>query len=98
MKVQHSFYLAAPCLAVLGTALAFPAPAAARVFVEFAPGDAVSTAPNEDQLYSEATRAINESPWSDAASLLDQVIEQHGRRADGACYWKAYVDNKQGLR
>ena len=96
MKVQHSFYLAVPYLAVLGAALSFPAPAAARVFVEFAPAEAAPTAPNEDQLYSEATRAINESRWSDAASLLDQVIEQHGRRADGALYWKAYVDNKQG--
>jgi len=51
---------------------------------------------HEDQLYSDATRAINESRWSDAESLLDQVIDQHGRRADGALYWKAYVENKEG--
>jgi hypothetical protein len=51
---------------------------------------------HEDQLYSDATRAINESRWSDAGSLLDQVIDQHGRRADGALYWKAYVENKEG--
>src|SRR5579863_3303206 len=50
----------------------------------------------EDQLYSDATRAINEGRWSDAESLLDQVSGLHGRRSDAASYWKAYVKNKEG--
>lgn len=51
---------------------------------------------HEDQLYSDATRAINEGRWSDAEPLLDQVLNLHGRRADAAVYWKAYVKNKEG--
>src|SRR5579871_3398447 len=44
----------------------------------------------EEQLYSDATRAINEGRWSDAEPLLDQVSNLHGRRSDAAVYWKAY--------
>ncbi|MGB6688714.1 MAG: hypothetical protein WBE76_12825 [Terracidiphilus sp.] len=51
---------------------------------------------HEDQLYSEATQAINEGRWSDAEPLLDQVFNLHGRRSDAALYWKAYVKNKEG--
>ena len=50
----------------------------------------------EEQLYSDATRAINESRWSDAEPLLDQVMNLRGHRADAALYWKAYVLNKEG--
>ena len=50
----------------------------------------------EDQLYSDATRAINESRWSEAEPLLDQVYSLRGRRSDGALYWMAYVRNKEG--
>jgi HEAT repeat protein len=50
---------------------------------------------HEDQLYSEATKAIDESRWSDAEPLLDQILSLHGRRADAAVYWKAYVKNKE---
>lgn len=59
--------------------------------VLFVGGDA-----QEDQLYSDATRAINEARWSDAEPLLDQVISLRGRRSDGAFYWKAYIKNKVG--
>src|SRR5271163_4207075 len=51
---------------------------------------------HEDQLYSEATQAINEGRWSDAEPLLDQVFSLHGRRSDAAIYWKAYVKSKEG--
>lgn len=50
----------------------------------------------EEQLYSDATRAINEGRWSDAEPLLEQVMNLKGRRADAALYWKAYVGNKEG--
>jgi len=55
-----------------------------------------ATDSHEDQLYSDATRAINEGRWSDAEPLLEQVSNLHGRRADGAIYWRAYVRNKEG--
>jgi hypothetical protein len=51
---------------------------------------------HEDQLYSDATRAIDEGRWSDAEPLLDQVYSLHGRRSDAALYWKAYIKNKEG--
>jgi hypothetical protein len=51
---------------------------------------------HEDQVYSEATRAIDEGRWTDAEPLLDQVFSLHGRRSDAAVYWKAYVKNKEG--
>src|ERR1700742_1946821 len=50
----------------------------------------------EDQLYSDATKAIDEARWGDAESLLDRVSGMHGHRADAAFYWKAYVKNKEG--
>jgi hypothetical protein len=50
----------------------------------------------EDQLYSDATRAINEGRWSDAEPLLDQVVGLRGHKSDAALYWKAYVNNKEG--
>jgi hypothetical protein len=59
-------------------------------------GDPAQTSTREDQLYSDATRAINENRWPDAESMLNHVIGQHGRRADGALYWKAYVETKEG--
>ncbi|MGA2536567.1 MAG: hypothetical protein ABSF53_11160, partial [Terracidiphilus sp.] len=58
--------------------------------------DAQADDTHENQLYSEATKAINESRWSDAEPLLDQVFNLHGRRSDAAVYWKAYVKSKEG--
>jgi hypothetical protein len=72
---------------------ALPAPVAATGFYDGA-SDVASA--REDQLYSDATRAINESRWSDAESLLNQVSSLHGRKADAAFYWEAYVKNKEG--
>ena len=86
MKIKQAFYLFVVCCA-----LVLSVPSALGLGFDAGQGNA-----REDQLYSDATRAINESRWSDAESLLDQVIEQHGRRADGALYWRAYVENKEG--
>jgi HEAT repeat protein len=95
MKTKHWFYLAA-----FSAAFSLSIPSAQGLVFQPAEGVAANPSvvanPSEDQLYSDATRAINESRWSDAEGLLDQVIAQHGHRADGALYWKAYVENKQG--
>jgi HEAT repeat protein len=91
MKTKQWFYLTAIC-----GALSLSVPSAAGLIFQPTESGSLATTTREDQLYSDATRAINESRWSDAESLLDQVIDQHGRRADGALYWKAYVENKQG--
>lgn len=98
MTRKQWFYLFAFCGAL---ALFVPSTSAlvlqtAEMFVQPAEPDAGQANPREDQPYSDATRAINESRWSDAESLLNQVIDEHGRRADGALYWRAYVENKEG--
>lgn len=51
---------------------------------------------NEESLYADATRAINEGRWADADTLFTKVVQQHGSRAEGALYWKAYAQNKEG--
>lgn len=90
MKAKQWFYLFTVC-----GILSFSIPSASGLNFQPMEADAQANA-TEDQLYADATRAINESRWSDAESLLSQVIDQHGRRADGAMYWKAYVENKEG--
>ncbi len=47
-------------------------------------------------LYNDGTRAINEGRWSDAINLFNQVVQLHGPRAEGALYWRAYAENKEG--
>jgi hypothetical protein len=51
---------------------------------------------DDASLYADGTRAINESRWSDAVGLFDRVAEMHGEHAEGALYWKAYAENKEG--
>ncbi|MFP5227018.1 MAG: HEAT repeat domain-containing protein [Acidobacteriota bacterium] len=47
-------------------------------------------------LYADGTRAINDGRWSDAVGLFDRVTQMHGEHAEGALYWKAYAENKEG--
>jgi len=51
---------------------------------------------SDEQLYTKATRAIQEARWADAELLFAKVTENHGERAEGALYWLAYAENKQG--
>ena len=51
---------------------------------------------DEASLYADGTRAINENRWSEAAGLFDRVAQLHGDHAEGALYWKAYAENKEG--
>ena len=61
----------------------------------FDPADPAADAPDAGQ-YADATRAINESRWSDAISLFTRIAGQNSAHADGALYWKAYAENKLG--
>ena len=47
-------------------------------------------------LYAQGARALNEGRWADAESIFASVADQKGEHADGALYWKAYAENKQG--
>ena len=62
-----------------------------------APAAVDSGAASDDaSLYADGTKAINESRWQDAVGLFDKVAQQHGEHAEGALYWKAYAENKEG--
>src|SRR5947207_2003471 len=52
----------------------------------------------EDQQYSAAEQAMNDGNYAQAAKLFGALASAKGRRADAALYWKAYAQNKQGLR
>jgi HEAT repeat protein len=56
----------------------------------------LSVEEEQNSSYADGTRAINESRWADAASIFGKVAAQRGDRADGALYWKAYAENKEG--
>jgi HEAT repeat protein len=64
--------------------------------VKSEPVAAASPADQDAALYSEGTRAIDESRWSDAVDLFNKVVQRHGQRAEGALYWRAYAENKEG--
>jgi HEAT repeat protein len=51
---------------------------------------------DEASLYADGTRAIDENRWPDAVGLFDRVAQMHGEHAEGALYWKAYAENKEG--
>ncbi|HEY1524618.1 MAG TPA: tetratricopeptide repeat protein [Candidatus Angelobacter sp.] len=51
---------------------------------------------HEDELYSSAKDALDNGEYDNAIKQFDEVIKIHGRRADGAMYWKAYALNKAG--
>jgi HEAT repeat protein len=53
-------------------------------------------ATDEATLYADGTRAVNENRWQDAVRLFNRVAQMHGEHAEGALYWKAYAENKEG--
>jgi hypothetical protein len=54
--------------------------------------------PGEEEQYGKASQALNDNKFSEATALFDSVAKMRGRRAEGALYWKAYAQNKQGMR
>ena len=51
---------------------------------------------SEDQLYQSALRALDGARWDEAVATFQRVIQQAGPRADGATYWTAWAQSKQG--
>jgi tetratricopeptide (TPR) repeat protein len=51
---------------------------------------------HEDELYTSAKDAVDNGEYDNAIKQFDEVIKIHGRRADGAMYWKAYALGKAG--
>src|SRR5437588_528461 len=48
----------------------------------------------EEEVYSSATDALNSGQYDNAIKGFTEAAKIHGRRADGALYWKAYALNK----
>ncbi len=51
---------------------------------------------HEDELYQSAKDALDNGEYDNAIKQFAEVIKIHGRRADGAMYWRAYALNKAG--
>ena len=51
---------------------------------------------NEDRNYQNGTRALDGGRWDEAVENFTRVVNQNGTRADGAMYWIAWAQNKQG--
>jgi len=60
------------------------------------PQTAEKVNPHEDELYSAAKDALDDGEYDNAIKQFDEVAKLHGRKADGALYWKAYALNKAG--
>lgn len=80
-----------------GGLLESPSPLSTWFAVQ-AGGAAARSGDEETQLYERATQALDQRSWDRAQQLFDDVIKLKGRRTDGALYWKAYAQNKQGQR
>ncbi len=50
----------------------------------------------DSSLYGDGMRAINDGRWANAEAIFTMVASQHGDHAEGALYWKAYAEKKQG--
>ena len=81
---------------LLASALWEPRVSHAAEMQPLSSGDGVSASADDAGMYAEGTRAINESRWSDAAGLFGRVAQMRGEHAEGALYWKAYAENKEG--
>lgn len=51
---------------------------------------------NEDRNYQNGTRALDNGRWEEAVEYFTRVVNQGGTRADGAMYWTAWAQKKQG--
>ncbi|HEV7674897.1 MAG TPA: tetratricopeptide repeat protein [Candidatus Angelobacter sp.] len=51
---------------------------------------------HEEELYTSAKDALDNGEFDSAIKQFDEIIKIHGRRADGAMYWKAYALGKAG--
>jgi HEAT repeat protein len=87
------FFLACGGFSAL-RALALPQDAPSASFL--GPQAAEKTNTHEEELYSSAKEALDNGDYDRAVTQFDEVVKIHGRRADGALYWKAYALNKAG--
>jgi HEAT repeat protein len=61
-------------------------------------GGVVYSQNRADQLYEEGRQLLSQERWPEAAGKFSEAFAQGGERADASLYWKAYAQEKQGLR
>jgi hypothetical protein len=52
----------------------------------------------QNLVYVQAQRALDDARWSDAIELLTRLAAMNGTRRDAALYWMAYAQNRRGQR
>lgn len=57
-----------------------------------------SVSEREDDLYDEASDALDEHDWREATQKFSEVAKMKGSHADAATYWLAYAQGKMGMR
>lgn len=60
--------------------------------------EAEARAQQEDDLYDEATDALDDSDYKHAIDAFREVVKMRGEHQDAAMYWLAYAQNKNGNR
>jgi VWFA-related protein len=87
-------------MAALGQPMLPMLPSSARPSVAAAgpldANDALTADANDAGMYANGTRAIQDQRWADAEGIFDRIAAGHGEHVEGALYWKAYAQNKQG--
>jgi hypothetical protein len=75
------------------------------VFAQIGPAESFSEGATPSEMqgaaaspspYSDGMRAITDARWLDAEAIFTKVVAQHAEHSDGALYWKAYAQNKEG--
>ena len=59
-------------------------------------GAPASLSTQDNSLYNDGMRAINDSRWANAEAIFTMVANQHSNQSDRALYWKSYAEKKQG--
>src|SRR5665213_646050 len=62
------------------------------------PAETQTATVQDEALYAQGNKAMNEQRWSDAVSAFDRAAAVKGKREDASLYWKAYSLNKLGRK
>jgi len=62
------------------------------------PAETQTATVQDEALYAQGNKAMNEQRWSDAVTAFDKAAAAKGKREDASLYWKAYSLNKLGRK
>jgi len=85
-------------LAVLGAISPLMQRAAAMQATPAPVPQSAASMSQEETLYTNGTKAMDEQRWADAVTAFDQVAAAKSKHSDAAIYWKAYSLDKLGRK